>query len=392
MKKLIILAVGCLLITSQIFAQNLVMENDIQQQRFGKQILYKDNNNNPLNGHYKIADSRGNFIDIHFEKGKKVGKQTDYDYKERKLCEKFFKDGKTHGEYKRFHQNGKVSVAGEFANGEEEGKWEYFDDKGEVKTRESYKNGKADGQWWKKTKTYHNTDEYIDYGWFSIQLPSDTEINNVITNSFITENYKNGQHYGKSEQKNEDGTVEWEKDYVDNATYRHKKYYSNGKLASERSIKDNKLDGTFKRYNENGVLLLEINFKQDQMLSGIAYYLNGNKKEIRNFSFGKQNGLFQQYSDKGILLVEGNYKDNFKTGIWKTYDEDDGRLIAESTYVNNILNGLFKDYNEANRVNWRGYYKNGEKDGVWEKYNLAGKITQETEYKLGREISTKNYK
>ncbi len=392
MKRITILAVGCLLITSQIFAQNLVMESEIKQQQFGSQILYKDNNNNLLNGHYKIADSRGNFIDVHFKNGKKDGKQTNYDYKERILSEKFFKNGKIHGEYKRYSQDGQINAQGHFVNGEEDGKWEYFNDKGEIKTRESYKNGKADGLWWKKIRTNHNTDEYIDYGWFSIYIPSDTEIKSTTTTSFITENYKNGQHFGKSEQRNEDGTIEWEKDYIDDINYTYKQYYSNGKLALEKTIKDNKLDGKLRRYNENEVLLLEIHFKEDQILKGVAYYLNGNKKEVRHFSYGKQNGLFERYSDEGVKLEEGNYKDDFKTGVWKTFDAEDGSLISESTYKNNILNGLYKSYNDAARVDWEGNYKNGEKDGIWKRYDLAGKLKQETEYELGREISNKNYK
>lgn len=392
MTRITMLVVGCLLVTSQIFAQHLAMESEIKQQQFGTQRLYKDKDNNLLNGHYKIADSRGNFIDVHFKNGKKYGKQTNYDYKERKLSEKFFKNGKLHGEYKRYSQNGQINTQGLFVDGEEDGKWEYFNDKGGVKTREYYKNGKADGEWWKKVRTNHNTDEYIDFGWFSVQLPSASEINNTITTSFITENYKDGHHFGKSEQKNEDGNIEWERDYVDDVNYTSRQYYSNGKLAVEKTIKDNKLDGKLRRYNENGILLLEVDFKEDQIIKGVAYYLNGNKKEVRNFSHGKQNGLFESYSDKGIKLEKGNYKDDFKTGVWKIFDAEDGTLKAEKTYENNTLNGLYKSYNEAARIDWEGNYKNGEKDGIWKKYNLAGKLIQETEYKLGREISNKNYK
>ncbi len=392
MKRITILTIVCLLITSQFFAQKLVMESDIKQQQFGTQILYKDKNDNLLNGHYKIADRRGNFIDVRFKKGKKEGKQTNYDYKERILSEKFFKNGKVHGKYKRYSQNGQVNTQGNFANGEEDGKWEYFNDKGELKTLENYKNGKAHGKWWKKVRTNHNTDEYIDFGWFSIQLPSASEIQSTVTNSVITENYKNGQHFGKSEQKNEDGTIEWEKDYTDDINYTCKQYYANGKLAVEKTIKDNMLEGKLKRYNENEVLLLEVDFKKDQIQKGVAYYLNGNKKEVRHFAYGKQNGHFEKYSDEGIKLQEGDYKDDFKTGVWKKYDSKDGRLLSESTYKNNILNGLYKSYNEAARVDWEGNYKNGEKDGIWKRYNLAGKLKQETEYKLGREISNKDYK
>ncbi|PIE85947.1 MAG: hypothetical protein CSA05_02990 [Bacteroidia bacterium] len=206
MKKLIILAIGYCLITSYVFAQNLLTQSDVKEQKFGKLILYKDNSNNLLNGHYRISDTRGNFIDVHFNDGKKNGTQTDYDYKERKLCEKSFKNGKTHGKYQRYHQNGKLSVEGEFVNGLQEGKWKYYDDKGELKVREFYKAGKADGKWWAKGKSTNNAIVYI------------------------TENYKNGEHHGRSEQKNDDGKIDWEREYTNDGSYRHRGYYPNGKL------------------------------------------------------------------------------------------------------------------------------------------------------------------
>ncbi|PIE85948.1 MAG: hypothetical protein CSA05_02995 [Bacteroidia bacterium] len=96
--------------------------------------------------------------------------------------------------------------------------------------------------------------------------------------------------------------------------------------------------------------------------------------------------------DTEVIILTGNYENDFKTGVWKTFDEDDGHLIAEHTYENSILNGAYKSYNEAKRINWQGNYKNGEKDGIWKRYNLAGELIQEIDYQLGREISNKIYK
>ncbi|RKF04003.1 antitoxin component YwqK of YwqJK toxin-antitoxin module [Tenacibaculum lutimaris] len=368
MNRLKILLIGCLTITSQIVAQNLVMQNDIVEQQFGKQILYKDSNNNLLNGYYKIADNRGNFIDAHFKNGTKEGIQTNYDYKERKLSEKSFKNGKTHGKYKRFHQNGQVNVQGEFVNGNQEGKWEYFNDKGEIEVREFYKSGKAEGKWWKKVRTNSNIA------------------------SFITENYKNGEHYGRSEQKDADGKIEWERKYTNDGSYWHKSYYSNGKPEIEKNLKDYKLDGVQKTWNQNGILLSMKTFSKDQIQQEIYYYKNGHKDQVHNYSYGKKEDLFERYTEKGIKLEVGYYKHGFKTGVWKNFDSETGRLITERTYENNVLNGIYKSYNEANKVSTEGSYKNGEQDGIWKHYNLAGKLIQETEYQIGKEISEKKYK
>ena len=103
-------------------------------------------------------------------------------------------------------------------------------------------------------------------------------------------------------------------------------------------------------------------------------------------------GLFQKYTDLGIKTEEGSYKNDYKEGIWKKYNSKTGDLETETTYQNSVKNGVFKEYNKANRISIEGNYKNNEKDGIWKIYDLAGKLSKEIEYKLGREISSKEYK
>ncbi len=362
------LTIVAILLTCSVFSQTLLMKNDIKTQRFGKEVFYKTNDNNLLDGHYKIADSRGNYSDIHFKKGKKHGAAIDYDYEGRKLVQRNFENGKQNGTYTSFFQNGKVRVKGEFVKGKQDGKWKYFDDKGVVKTLEIYKNGKKEGKWWKKI----------------------TSQNQAV--AVVTENYKNDQHFGHSEEKNEDGKLNWEREYVNNLSYTHKGYHPNGKIYIEKTLKDGKLDGKELKYNANGVLLTQKLYKEDQLQQLITYYENGNKKSLNNYAHGKRNGLFEEYTEKGIKYKSGDYKDDFKTGIWKIFAQNDGSLISETTYVNGIKNGITKIYNVANKVSSEGNFKNNEKDGIWKSYNLAGKLIKEIEYKLGREISSKEYK
>ena len=128
------------------FSQNLVLETDIQIQRFGKDIFYKDKNNNPLNGPFKIADSRGNYSDLIFKNGRKNGKSTDYDYTGRVIKTTEYKDGKNVGTYTTYHQNGKIETVGTFVNGEQDGKWESYNSKGIISDIEHYKLGKKKGK------------------------------------------------------------------------------------------------------------------------------------------------------------------------------------------------------------------------------------------------------
>jgi len=84
MKMYFIIIMSLLSVTIS-FSQNLLSETEIKIQRFGKDVIHKDKNDNLLNGHYKIADSRGNYSEAFFKEGRKDGKSVDYDFKGRVL-------------------------------------------------------------------------------------------------------------------------------------------------------------------------------------------------------------------------------------------------------------------------------------------------------------------
>ena len=54
------------------------------------------------------------------------------------------KNGKIHGEYYKYHENGKIMVAGKFRNGYYSGTWKFYDDTGNLVQERRYKrNGKV---------------------------------------------------------------------------------------------------------------------------------------------------------------------------------------------------------------------------------------------------------
>ncbi len=112
----------------------------------------------------------------------------------------------------------------------------------------------------------------------------------------------------------------------------------------------------------------------------------------KHFKHVKKDGLYQQCNEKGIFEKEGQFKDGYKNGVWKSLNANDGRLLSVITFSNSLKNGITKIYNEANRVAEEGTYKNDAKDGVWKVYNLAGKLIQEIDYQLGKELSSKTFK
>ncbi len=312
------LAIVFALISISVFGQTSLMENEVKIQRFGKEVIYKTLDNKPLEGHYKIADRRGNYSDLHFKNGKKHGEVFEYDYKGRKLSHKKFKNGRANGLYQVFNQNGQIKIKGTFIDGIQNGKWEYFDDKGKPKTVENFKNGKKDGKWWKK------------------------KVNQYNYTSIITENYKDDQHFGHSEERGENGVLNWEREYSNESSYTHKEYYRNGKL----------------RFSE--------------------VVINGNK-----------DGQYKKYNEKGVKIEQGQYKDDAKTGIWKEYD-DEGNLVSETPYAGGVENGEYRKYFSNNKIEEKGMYESGAKNGVWEYYNLDGKLVKKANYDRGYRVSVEN--
>lgn len=356
------------LVTNIAFSQKLMEKSNVKTQKFGKEIYYKDyRSNDLLDGYYKIADSRGNYVDTNFKQGKKHGKNTEYDYKGRKLSEVNFVDGKADGKYTAFHQNGKIQRHGKFDNGKLIGKWEYFNFKGEIIKYEHYKNGQKHGKTWVKV--------------YRMQKESE-----------LVENYKDDKRFGHSQEKEIDGNLIWEREYADDITYSEKKYHPNGKLGQQKKMVDGKLEGDFITYNQDGIMVDKKEFVKDFLIKHITYYENGRKDEERNYKNGKFQGVYERYTDEGVKIEEGKFENDVRVGIWKKYNRKTKRLETETTYRNDVKNGIFKEYNEAERIAEQGNYKNNEKDGVWKYYNLAGKLEKEITYDLGREITVKTYK
>ena len=194
-------------------------------------------------------------------------------------------------------------------------------------------------------------------------------------------------------------------------------YHSNGKIASEGTMRDGKPDGYWKTYNDLGILKSEgnrLNYELDSLWKfyddegelklSITYkkgikngvrttyleyqilvdsfannikngnskilYLSGNLKQITPFQKGLEEGTQKAYSDDGRLIMIAVYKNGFlrhrefmnglddlgrKQGLWKEFYPD-GSLKLAGTYRNDIKHGYFKYYDkEGNLVKIEKY-------------------------------------
>ena len=58
-----------------------------------------------------------------------------------------FRNGKKHGPYVQYHNNGQLWSKGDYKDGKAVGPWVGYWENGQISTKETYKDGKRDGPW-----------------------------------------------------------------------------------------------------------------------------------------------------------------------------------------------------------------------------------------------------
>ncbi|MGL5965174.1 MAG: toxin-antitoxin system YwqK family antitoxin [Fusobacteriaceae bacterium] len=67
------------------------------------------------------------------------GKHILYNHEERKLSEIYYKDGNEDGKYILYHDNGKPYIVGEFIKSKPSGKWYYYYEDGKIKGQNDFR-------------------------------------------------------------------------------------------------------------------------------------------------------------------------------------------------------------------------------------------------------------
>jgi antitoxin component YwqK of YwqJK toxin-antitoxin module len=198
---------------------------------------------------------------------------------------RYFKNGKTHGFWVAFHENGKLRARANYKDGKTDGLYEEYYKNGQLKWKVVHKDGKRHG----------NIEMY----------------------------YENGRLFFKGTFKN---------DYQRDGTW--KSYYENGRLRNKEIYKDEKPEGLWVYYHENGNLDFKRSFK-DGKYHGLheEYHENGQLEQKGYYKDEKKNGYWKYLYENGQLRMEGAYIDGQKHGLWKFYYEN-GNLKIKRHYQN----------------------------------------------------------
>ena len=354
--------------TEKIIISQEEYQNDIPKGTWfskieGENLLFEKKYTAPKTYTLKAYHTNGNLKYVqNYKEGKKDG------YWFEKNDEGILKWEKTYlseGDYteKRFYDDGTLRSKKTYKDRRVDGEYVQYNKEGEKTKVEFFKNNKRHGKWFRQ------------YSGGTIYL----------------EEYNLGEPSGNWVEKDKDGNVTYEKSYKSPKSYAYKRYHITGKLKESGTYEDGKLEGDYFKYNVNEMVLVKRFYEKGNPINLESYFENGNKREIIKRIGKSDNATVEIYNSDGVLIKSGNFFKKYKNGLWKFFDSKKGRLLEEITYENNYKHGLYRKYNAANTPSIEGNYANNDKDGIWKHYSLAGDVTQEILYKLGKKISTKTF-
>lgn len=224
-----------------------------------------------------------------------------------------FKGGLYHGDYK-FYKNNKLVTEGVYIEGVGNGLFkDYYGDGETVKTERKLKNGKVDG---------------------------------------IVKNY------------DQQGRVEYEKEYKEGVEHGIERRYRDGELAIDCNYADGKKHGK----------------QVENLISNRGDYVK--KSE---YDMGVQVGEYsEELEEEGVTTVKGNYEKGKKDGKWVHKRRDD-TLEKEIEYKDGVQDGLTIVYFTDGTPEKKSEYSKGKLNGATTTYDWkSGNVKSEYNYKDGK--------
>ncbi len=194
--------------------------------------------------------------------------------------------------------------------------------------------------------------------------------------------YKNFKRDGLWVIYYEDGSYE-EKNYKNGVLDKEITRYNSTEIGKEKvSIIDGKKEGKYLEYDFFGNLIAEGFYKNDK-LEGTFKRYNDNKVFLEeNYKNGILDGKFRVFSDNGKIIIDGLYKEGKREGEWiynnlenlfsNEFSVDFFLINKEYEYISSLIeseevfNNRIENYDI---LNVKGNFKNGLKDGEWRFYS-----------------------
>lgn len=384
--------------------------NFVNGNRVGEELLFYNGTETIREKNNYIKDKKHG-ISYQYDKNEVIITITKYNMgliEEKEEINRKDREGKKHGKWKEFFDNGKIKKEETYFHGVIEGLIKSFNKDGGLKDIEIYKDGIEEE---KKMNLKVNRSEIVDsMGNVLIGVVYDGKkqgLFKVINQKKEIINYK----YFNNDTLIKQGMYDTLQRKVGQWFYYHK----NEKIKKTGFYKQGKMDSIWYYYYKNGNLQQKGNYNNDLPKGKwVWWYKNEKIKREEYYLKGKENGVVVELDSLGKILTkgqysfglregdwfyvindikeEGKYIGGMKTGIWKTtyLSTDKTKFIGE--FLNDIPLGEHKEFHANGKVKQIGKYKDGEKNGEWKKYNYDGELQVTFLYKRGIEIKRDGFK
>jgi len=314
--------------------------------------------------------------------------------------EGMIKNGKPEGFWKSYYVTGVKKSEGRRTNFLLDSIWLFYDQAGDTTEKINYLYGKKNG-WYFKYKKDPAVGVYI---WSKELFAGDKKegISYIYYPEGIVQQtiaYNGGKKEGLSKEFDKDGNIitllEYNNDFLisrekinrtDNKGLKQgswKDFYPNGGIKTEKSFKDDQLNGYYKEYDNRGKLVLTMLYENGSIVK--------NKVEDE-----PDIEIVNKYDQDGKLIYSGPYRNKIPVGIHRDYGKD-GKVTNAYVYNDNGLlisegivdeggnrNGKWKDFYPNGKIMADGQFNDNRKSGVWKYYNISGKLEQTGSFNNGR--------
>ncbi|WP_170061873.1 hypothetical protein [Hymenobacter chitinivorans] len=344
------------------------------------------------------------------------------------LVKNYDDQGKLHGAYAEYHDNGTLAVEGSYVHGEPDGPAKVYRYCGSVSELRPYKNGEIDGE-----NVFYYPDGKIEARATlragKKEGPSTAYYaNGVLETEYV---YVGGQRQGPFAVYYADKTLErkgaYDKDelhgpYTDyfpngkvyqTGTYDHGKnvgqwreYYRNGKLSSESNYNAlGQLHGTYRDYDANSVLMTELEYDQGRVtrvtsLDPVGKVLaktevkkgktpvqllrtTGKPRSTGAYLNGQPDGEWRWFFGTGALETVRHYSNGGKLNGLVEHYYTNGQVRSRQNYTNDEADGYFESFYEDGQLSQTGFSQHDQRQGLWRDYYVDGRVSEEYYFRNG---------
>lgn len=261
-----------------------------------------------------------------FDNGIKVGTSREYYFNGETKRVRQFNNG-TLTKYMSYHINGRMMVTGLFdENGKKHGNWKQFYENGWPKLKGDYSHGEKQREW----KFYNEN-----------------------RNIYKIENYNKGVNTSKWEVDINEGVELITRDVGDKLNGEWKFYNEKGKCIEKGNYKNDKKDGEWVYYHANGQLK-KVQLWNEGKLMEVVSYFDSKGNSLDKGTLKKGNGTVKEYNTEGVItvteyangeVIDWNNSSKLNSMAWNVYEveSDTEKIINAIVWVKRSIE-LDKNY------------------------------------------------